>query len=117
MLGDWSFALYCLHTPVFAYYGWARFGAAWFDAMQQTLGAHSLASWEIVPCFAALLALSCAMHHAVEKPLRARLVGELDKLAPACGPCGKDRAAAAGAPVAADASIAVAPARQPQQIV
>ena len=92
-LGDWSFALYCLHTPVFAYYGWARFGSAWFDATQQTLGAYSLASWEIVPCFAALFALSCAAHHFVEQPLRTWLVGELEKVAPVCGPCGKDPAA------------------------
>ena len=89
-LGDWSFALYCLHFPTFTYYAWMRFGDAWFDPSQQdALGKDSLRSMELLPALALVFAVSAATYHYVEKPTRARLATALQRVFPSCGPCGR----------------------------
>jgi peptidoglycan/LPS O-acetylase OafA/YrhL len=63
-LGDWSFALYLVHTPAMAFT--ARFG--WWDNPGGPLGLAYLLAF-----LALVLAASAALHYLVEKPVERRL--------------------------------------------
>ena len=66
-LGDWSFALYCLHFPMLHYYAWARFGDEYWEARP------SLYGWEVLPAFTILIITSALVYNLVEKRCRLRL--------------------------------------------
>ena len=73
-LGDWSFALYCLHFPVLHYYAWARFGSEYWATRP------SLHGWEVLPAFTILIITSALVYNLVEKRCRVRLYQLLTRL-------------------------------------
>jgi len=76
LLGDWSFALYCLHYPVMEYYCWLRFQDEWWYNRADA-GQNGLSSWEVIPVFTILLPLSAATYYWVEQPARSGLYARM----------------------------------------
>ena len=71
-LGDYSFAIYCLHWPVITYYCWMRFGSDYFTDSQ--LGNDvRLYCLEVIPVFAIIVIVSALAYHYLEQPSRAWL--------------------------------------------
>ena len=92
-LGDYSFALYCLHFPVLHYYAWARYGGEYWG--HKNRGGALLHSWEVFPCLVLLLAVAAAAYYLIERPCRTRLYAWLMSGMPAHGAAGGARTAAA----------------------
>ena len=104
-LGDWSFALYCLHFPVLHYYAWARFGSEYWATRP------SLHGWEVLPAFTILIITSALVYNLVEKRCRVRLYQVLIRLAQlppppsSTGPAVYNVSAAAEGLAAQDAAV------------
>jgi len=101
LLGDWSFAIYCLQWPVFTYFSWAFCASTqpgWdFNAglappldlnvtdpnavadfyLQEACvlpaGELSLPQWAVIPVFAIIILISQIAFYGLETPARARL--------------------------------------------
>lgn len=68
-LGDYSFAVYCLHWPILTYYCWMRFGSDYFT--DSDLGNDvRLYCLEVIPVLAIILIISAVVYHNLEQPSR-----------------------------------------------
>jgi peptidoglycan/LPS O-acetylase OafA/YrhL len=83
LLGEWSFALYCLHFPSFAYYRWIRFAGKYGwgvgDSKKAIEGAQ-LQPFDFPIFFGLLISLSALVFYKVEQPCRKGLYTRLGRL-------------------------------------
>jgi hypothetical protein len=83
LLGEWSFALYCLHWPAFTYYRWFRFGHShgWAAGNPAYTAADAqLQLFDFPLFFGMLIGLSALVFYRVEQPCRAGLYTRLGRV-------------------------------------